>query len=94
VCNTCRLSITCADAWPGIRDEVQEAMSAVLPTSSTALRQLVGATDVRSHSIHWKCLFPQHGPGMKHTRKVALEEWQQQIVDVHPGSFLRGLIPA
>ena len=88
---TSRLSITCSDSWPGIRNEVGAAISAVLPTSSVSLRQRTGCTDVRSHSLHWECLFPQHGPGPKHTRTIALEEWQQRIVDTHPGPFLRGL---
>jgi hypothetical protein len=35
---------------------------------------------------------PQHGPGKKHERPITLEQWQQQIVDAHPGPFLRGLI--
>jgi hypothetical protein len=25
-------------------------------------------------------------------RKITLHEWQQRIVDTHPGLFLRGLI--
>ena len=89
---TYRLTITCADSWPGIRDEVEAAVSAVLPTSSVSLRQRTGCTDVQSHSIHRTCLFPQHGPGPKHRRTIALEEWQQSIVGEHPGPFLRGLI--
>ena len=28
---------------------------------------------------------------MKHTRLIALAPWQQDIVDEHPGLFLRGL---
>ena len=40
---------------------------------------------------HWPCLFPQHGPGRKHNRRIALEPWQVAIVDQHPGRFLRGL---
>ena len=40
----------------------------------------------------WLCLFPQHGPGRKHNRTIALSDWQSQIVDSAPGSFLRGLI--
>jgi hypothetical protein len=28
----------------------------------------------------------------RHTRTIALEDWQQEIVDDHPGPFLRGLI--
>jgi hypothetical protein len=37
-------------------------------------------------------LFPQHGPGRKHTRKIELALWQRDIVERHPKSFLRGLI--
>jgi hypothetical protein len=36
-------------------------------------------------------LFPQHGPGMKHTRAIVLEPWQLQIVEQHTGRFIRGL---
>jgi hypothetical protein len=43
-------------------------------------------------SKHWPCMFPQHGPGMKHTRKIELTDWQQQLVDDDPRSVLRGLI--
>ena len=35
---------------------------------------------------------PQHGPGKKHERPIVLEQWQQEIVDTHPGPLLRGLI--
>jgi hypothetical protein len=40
----------------------------------------------------WPCLLPQHGRGRKHTRAIELHAWQQQIVERHAGSFLRGLI--
>jgi hypothetical protein len=49
-------------------------------------------TEVKSYSKHWHCLFPQHGPGRKHTRKIELAEWQQVIVNRYPGDFVRGLI--
>jgi hypothetical protein len=47
---------------------------------------------IASYSKHWPCLFPQHGAGMKHTRKLALEPWQESIVQHHAEAFLRGLI--
>lgn len=34
----------------------------------------------------------QHGPGVKHERRIALEPWQQRIVERYPGRLLRGLI--
>lgn len=40
---------------------------------------------------HWPCLFPQHGPGYKHTRNLEMADWQQVIVAAHPADFLRGL---
>ncbi len=35
--------------------------------------------------------YPQHGEGQKHLRKIALEAWQQQIVETCPLEFFRGL---
>lgn len=35
--------------------------------------------------------FPQHGADRKHERPIVLERWHQRIVDLHPGTFLRGL---
>jgi hypothetical protein len=40
----------------------------------------------------WPCLLPQHGPGRKHHRTIALAVWQVPIVEAHPGRFVRGLI--
>jgi hypothetical protein len=54
--------------------------------------QRIGCAQIKSYSTHWTCLFPHHGPGRKYTRTIALEDWQQEIVDDHPGPFLRGLI--
>ncbi|MDA2895088.1 hypothetical protein PDG61_29530 [Mycolicibacterium sp. BiH015] len=44
------------------------------------------------YSKHWPCLLPQHGPGRKHHRKIALEPWQQEIVDRETEEFVLGLI--
>jgi hypothetical protein len=85
------LSIACADAWPGLIEAAKEATRDVMPLSAVFTRQYAGMTKVKSTSKHWPCLFPQHGPGMKHTRKIELAAWQQVIVDRYPGDFARGL---
>ncbi|TCR22201.1 hypothetical protein EV578_105416 [Streptomyces sp. BK205] len=54
--------------------------------------QRQGCQYVTCYSKHWPCIFPQHGPGKKHERTIALEPWQQAIVDEHPWEFIRGLI--
>jgi len=85
------LSIKCCDAWPGLRDQARSTMSAVMPTSSVFAVARTGCTEVKSTSKHWPCLFPQHGPGRKHERRIELEPWQEEIVTAHPGDFARGL---
>jgi hypothetical protein len=66
-------------------------MFAVRPMNSVAVVQRDGCAEVLSHSKHWPCLFPQHGPGRKHERTIELEPWQEQIVARYPGDFARGL---
>jgi hypothetical protein len=51
-----------------------------------------GCIQVTAYSKHWPCLFPQHGPGHKHERPIVLQPWQREIVERHPGRFVRGLI--
>jgi hypothetical protein len=85
------LRIACADAWPGVMAECMAAMSAVRPCNKVGMVHRDGWTMVISYSRHWPCLFPQHGPGKKHLRKIELEPWQQLITTRYPGHFARGL---
>ena len=86
----CSLQVTCDDAWPGVADECDAVMRAVLATSVCRVARR-GCHDIKSYSKHWLCLLPQHGPGRKHDRQVVLEEWQRDLVTTHPGRLLRGL---
>ncbi|WP_187370236.1 helix-turn-helix domain-containing protein [Streptomyces boluensis] len=86
------LRIACADAWPGLIDACVTAVKAANPSGKAARVQAVGYVSVVGYSQHWPCLFPQHGPGKKHERRIALEHWQQEIVDAYPWEFIRGLI--
>ncbi|MDI3402931.1 helix-turn-helix domain-containing protein [Streptomyces cavernicola] len=86
------LMITAADAWPGIANETEAAMRKVFPDNGVHRLQRTGCQNIKVYSKHLTCLFPQHGPGKKHERKIALEPWQQEIVDAHPWEFVRGLI--
>ncbi|NNN37572.1 helix-turn-helix domain-containing protein [Streptomyces sp. S3(2020)] len=86
------LSITCAESHPGLMDLCENAMRSVFPNNSVCRVRRKGCRDVKLYSMHLWCLFPQHGPGKKHDRLIALEPWQQEIVDAHPWEFIRGLI--
>ena len=85
------LSIYRSSDWPGLLTAATEAMAAVMPTNSVGCVQRQGCVEVRSSAKHWPCLFPQHGPGKKHTRKIELADWQRAIVEQHPGEFAKGL---
>jgi hypothetical protein len=86
-----KLSIACADNWPGLIQECGRAIKAVRPGNKVLTVQRLGCTEVKGYSRHWPCLFPQHGPGKKHTRAIGLADWQQTIVDRYSGDFARGL---
>jgi len=60
--------------------------------SRIGIVQQVGCVAVSSYWNHWPCLFPQHGPGMKHQRTIRLAGWQREIVDRYPWQLVRGRI--
>jgi hypothetical protein len=91
---TYMLSLACADAWPGLLQQARQVAALVMPSSAvfcTSKKSGGACTYVQSVSKHWPCLFPQHGPGRKHERRIELEPWQEEIVAKHAGDFARGL---
>ncbi|MFJ3333607.1 helix-turn-helix domain-containing protein [Streptomyces sp. NPDC086766] len=86
------LSVACGEAWPGLMDACENAMRSVFPNNSVCRVRRKGCREVKLYSKHIWCLFPQHGPGRKHERTIALDPWQQEIVDDHPWELIRGLI--
>lgn len=87
-----RLRIMCGDDWPGLIDECVLAMSSIRPDHKVSLVPSRGCTEVHGDWKHWPCVFPQHGPGKKHDRRILLEKWQREIVDAEPEALVRGLI--
>ncbi len=69
------------------------AIRAVVPGNRVNLTVRPRNTiEVYSYSRRWAALFPQHGPGKKHERRIVLAGWQKEIVVAHPERLLRGLI--
>ncbi|MGZ4592130.1 MAG: transcriptional regulator [Actinomycetes bacterium] len=85
------LRIACDDHWPGLQDECARAIAAVMPQNRVGRVKAPGCHFIQAWSKHWTCLFPQHGPGMKHDRRIELAPWQRAIVEADPRPFLRGL---
>jgi len=85
-----KLRIACADDYPGIAAEVDRALRSV--SGNSVLRvPAVGCSEHCTYWMHWPCLFPQCGPGPKHTRPIVLADWQRELVERHPWELLRGL---
>lgn len=51
-----------------------------------------GCIAITAHWNHWPCVFPQHGPGLKHQREIRLQGWQRDIASRYPKQLLRGPI--
>ncbi|GAA2428814.1 hypothetical protein GCM10010421_15840 [Streptomyces glaucus] len=86
------LSIFCNAAQTGLVAAAEDAMRRVMSTPSIGRHRKTGCIEVKSYTGHWTCVFPQHGPGRKHERRIVLEPWQQAVVDARPWEFVRGLI--
>lgn len=90
--NVYGLRIVSDSRYRAVLAECALAMAAVLPRSRVGFRQKIGCVEIVSHSKSWPCLFPQHGPGRKHERRIELADWQAEIVRRRPQQFVRGLL--
>jgi hypothetical protein len=88
------LRVTLDAAYPGIISECVRAIRAVSGERFLSVRNHPSSACVEVSCTwrRWLCLFPQHGPGRKHRRKIQLTDWQRRIVTEMPQPFLRGLI--
>jgi hypothetical protein len=85
------LQISNDQKYPALNQEIAATIRRVKPTASPCLRGGSTAVRIEARWKHWPCVFPQHGPGRKHLRRIALVDWQQEIVRAQPRQLLRGL---
>jgi hypothetical protein len=88
------LDIVLDSSYPDIIDEVEMAVRSVLLDARVRrqARTRVSATSVLARHPVLPFAFPQHGPGRKHLRPIALVDWQLELTRQHPRALLRGLI--
>jgi hypothetical protein len=92
---TYRMRIALDAKYPVIIDEARALLVRCFPRNSVDLitANLKGnCVNLSIYSQHLPCLFPQHGPGPKHTRRIQPEQWQSELIRQAPGAFLRGCI--
>jgi hypothetical protein len=91
---TYRLVITCDAGYPALIEQCCESVTRLevarrFRVEPDRHRQCVR---VVADSRQWPEVFPQHGPGRKHERRIELAAWQREVVDRFPQEFLRGLL--
>jgi hypothetical protein len=88
-----RLRVFLDKKYPQIVEECVASMQAVLPDNRVhALLTPSNCYSVSAYSRSWPCLFPQHGPGTKHTRPIFLADWQQKLAERRPKQIAKGMI--
>lgn len=86
-----RLRVSLDKAYPQIVARCQNSIQILLPENQVSAVDRGGHFDVSCYYKYWPDVLPQHGDGVKHERKIELEDWQQYIVDQYPLEFFRGL---
>ena len=91
---TYQLVIACDAAYVDVIDECWAAVMLTLLPRRVHRYEVRTSRCIRvtATSRRWPEVFPQHGPGLKHTRKIELAHWQREIVDRFPQDFLQGLL--
>lgn len=75
-----RLRVNCSADWPLVMERLAVSLGALLPSNAIGYTLRSGCIEVGVYSKRWPSLLPQHGPGRKHLRSMALTDWQKEIV--------------
>ena len=88
------LRISMDSRYPGLIGETVRAARAVLPRNRVYVKKhpVYNVVMIGCASKALPTLFPQHGPGRKHSRQIELARWQESITFVHAEELIRGLI--
>jgi hypothetical protein len=90
--STSALSFALDAQYPEVIEECARAMETCSPATVRRLPERRGSVRLYTYARNWQELFPQHGPGRKHLRKIELVDWQQEITHCYTREFIRGLI--
>jgi hypothetical protein len=86
-----KLTIALDEKYPLLIQQCVDALQIVFAEHSVYIASRTGCKRVIIGSTKLPLIFPQHGEGHKHNRKIELAEWQKRIVDAYPLEFFRGL---
>ena len=74
---TYRIRISCATDYPDIINDVKKSLQGVFKNNKVGIvKKKSKCVDVYCYSNFLPNIFPQHGAGQKHERKIILSSWQ------------------
>lgn len=79
-------------AYPDVAQRCAAAVRKVNPFHPVSIYPQGNVLRVKAYGVCWLKLFPQHGAGRKHLRKIELCDWQETLVSTYAWEFLRGLL--
>jgi hypothetical protein len=89
-----RLRIAQDKRYTGLIQKCVDTIHIILPTNKVFISNSIGCVMITVTSTQLVRLFPQHGEGVKHNRKITFEDWQWKIIDEFPLEVFRGLYHA
>jgi len=89
-----KLGITLFSEDLNIINRCRQALEIVFNENkiSQRKRKNARAVEVYVYNKYLPLIFPQHGAGKKHNRRIILEPWQNEIVEKYTKEFVKGLI--
>jgi hypothetical protein len=80
--------------YPRIVQEAADAIATTVPGAAVHRysRREKEIAILQASSWLWPAIFPQHGKGKKHERRIVLTDWQLAITHEYPRELVRGLI--
>lgn len=91
---TARLRIALDTKYPKIVADAEELLERCFPGNAVDVvpYQKGRCVAISLYCSHLACLLPQHGSGRKHERRIVLEPWQQELLEIAPWSFIKACI--
>lgn len=90
---SCALVVACDASYTEIIERCSKTMSELHPLRRVRRSKVMrGCVVLTSSGWRWLALFPHHGKGRKHERRIELRDWQREIIAEWPIDFIRGLI--
>jgi predicted RNA binding protein with dsRBD fold (UPF0201 family) len=76
-----------------MNNEITTALNILFPNKEVKFYKWKNSDclNIKLTAINLHLLFP-HGRGAKHTRKIELTIWQNEIIDQYPKEFIKGMI--